>query len=83
MVEGVPANVQYDTGAKVCLITTEMVARLGLSRHGEPCWMELTSALGAPQVISSRRHRLQNWTFFGGDRDSLRGGLHWIAAGRV
>ena len=48
MVEGVPANVQYDTGAEVCLITTEMVARLGLSQHGESCWMELTSALGAP-----------------------------------
>ena len=58
MVEGVPANLQYDTGAEVCLITTEMVARLGLSQHGEPCWMELTSALGAPPVISSRRHQL-------------------------
>ena len=42
----------------MCLITTEMVARLGLSQHGEPCWMELTSVLGAPMVISSRRHRL-------------------------
>ena len=55
MVEGVPANVQYGTGAKVCLITTEMVARLGLSQHGdigEPCWMELTSVLGTPPVIS-------------------------------
>ena len=49
---------QYDTGAEVCLITTEMVARLGLSQHGEPCWMELTSVLGALPVISSRRHRL-------------------------
>ena len=58
IVEGVPANVQYDTGAEVGLITTEMVARLGLSQHGEPCWMELTSALGAPPVISSRRHHL-------------------------
>ena len=58
MVGGVPANVQYDTGAEVCLITTEMVARLGLSQHGELCWMELTSALGAPPVISSRRHCL-------------------------
>ena len=57
MVEGVPANMQYDTGAEVCLITTEMVARLGLSQHGESCWMELTSALGAPPIISSRRHR--------------------------
>ena len=56
MVEGVPANMQYDTGAEVCLITTKMVARLGLSQHGEPCWMELTSALGAPPVISARRH---------------------------
>ena len=35
MVEGIPANAQYDTGAKVCLITTEMVARLGLLRHRE------------------------------------------------
>ena len=52
MVEGVPANVQYDTGAKVCLITTEMVARLGLSQHGESGWMELASALGAPPIIS-------------------------------
>ena len=52
MVAGVPANVQYDTGYKVCLITTEMVARLGLSQHGESCWMELTSALGAPPIIS-------------------------------
>ena len=34
MVEGVPANVQYDTGAEVCLVTTEMVSRLGLSQHG-------------------------------------------------
>ena len=58
MVEGVPANVQYDTGAEVCLITTEMVARLGLMRHREACLMELTSALGAPQVISTRRHCL-------------------------
>ena len=58
MVEGVPANVQYDTGAKVCLVTTEMVARLGLSQHGELCWMDLTSALGAPPVISLRRPRL-------------------------
>ena len=33
-VEGVPANVQYDTGAEVCLVTTEMVSRLGLSQHG-------------------------------------------------
>ena len=49
---------QYDTGAEVCLIATEMAARLGLSQHGEPCWMELTSTLGAPPVISSRRHRL-------------------------
>ena len=49
---------QYDTGAEVCLITTEMVARLGLSQHGEPCWMELTSTLGGPPVISSRRHRM-------------------------
>ena len=54
--EGVPANVQYDTDAEVCLITTKKVARL--SQQGEPCWMELTSALGGPQVISSRRHRL-------------------------
>ena len=53
MVEGVPANVQYDTGAEVCLITTQMVARLGLSQHGESCRMELTSALGAPPIISS------------------------------
>ena len=49
---------QYDMGAEVCLITTEMVARLGLSQQGEPCWMELTSALGGPPVISSRRHCL-------------------------
>ena len=85
MVEGVPANMQYDTGAEVCLITTKMVARLGLSQHGEPCWMELTSALGALPVISTRRHRLHFKTgpFFGGNRDCLRGGLHWIAAGRV
>ena len=30
IVEGVPANVQYDTGAEMCLNITEMVARLGL-----------------------------------------------------
>ena len=58
MVEGVPANVQYDTGAEVCLITERMVSQLGLSRMGEPCWMELTSALGGPPVICTRRHRL-------------------------
>ena len=58
MVEGVPAGVQYNTGAEVCLITTEMVARLGLSQHGESCWMELTSALGAMLIISTRRHCL-------------------------
>ena len=51
MVEGVPANMQYDTGAEVCLITTEMVARLGLSQDGESYWMELASALGAPPVV--------------------------------
>ena len=58
MVEGVPANVQYDTSAEVCLITTEMVARLGLHQHGESYWMELTSTLGAPPIISTRRHHL-------------------------
>ena len=58
MVEGVPANVQYDTGAKVCLITTNMVVSLRLLRHREACLMELTSALGVLPVISSRRHRL-------------------------
>ena len=58
MVEGVPANVQYDMGAEVCLVTTMMVSRLGLSRQGEPCWMELTSVLGGPPVISTRKHRL-------------------------
>ena len=46
MVEGVSANVQYDTGAEVCLVSTMMASRLGLSRQGEPCWMELTSVLG-------------------------------------
>ena len=44
MVEGVPTNIQYDASAKVCQITTQMVARLGLRQHGESCWMELTSA---------------------------------------
>ena len=58
MVEGVSANVQYDTGAKVCLVTTMMVSRLGLSRQGEPCWMELTSVLGGLPIISTRKHRL-------------------------
>ena len=58
MVEDVPANVQYDTGAEVCLVSAMMVSRLGLKRQGEPCWMELTSALGGPPVISTRKHRL-------------------------
>ena len=58
MLEDIPANVQYDTGSEVCLVTTMMVDRLGLKRQGEPCWMELTSALGGPPVISTRKHRL-------------------------
>ena len=54
--EGVELLVQYDHGSSLSLVTSEAIARMGLTGRGELCRMEIQDGLTGTTVVSRASH---------------------------